>query len=103
MNSRPFTGLDIAEQRDQARRIFATEPAARMKAQHLIDAARQGADIDAAGLGEIALGQGVGDRLGLVPKLMGTLEIARILVLVDWRGTGRYPPDVRFTPESGHR
>src|SRR5262249_38607788 len=89
MNSGPLTGLDIAKQRDQGRRIFAVEPAARMKAQRLADVVRQRIDIDSARLSEVALGRGAVNRFGLVPKLKGAGEIARILVPVDWRGAGR--------------
>ena len=48
-----------------------TERAARMKAQHVVDGGGQRCEIDAAGVGEIASRERVGDRVSLFPQAQG--------------------------------
>ena len=68
--------------------MLALEPAARKKAQNPIDVGRQGADIDPARLGGIALGKRAGDRLGLIPELMRIFEVARVIIVGRLTGGG---------------
>jgi hypothetical protein len=69
VDSGGLVGRGIAHQRNEAGVAHAgAERAARVEAQHVVDAGRQGGDVDAADLGEVARGERARDRPRLLPQ-----------------------------------
>ena len=83
-------GHRVAHQSNNARIVRArAEDAAWMKTERVLDRARQFADVDATGLGQVGLPDSAGERLRGEPDVLrqGTAR-RNVLFLIDWCRTG---------------
>ena len=88
--------VGVGHQRDQARVLDALAVGALVvEPQAVGDRVGELVDRDLAGLGQVALGQGAGDRLAAVPQRQCALAVGGLLV-VD-RSTWRSPSQSRIS------